>query len=285
MLIVSSPQTQPTVLPQRPLSSPISTVIIGGAEDKEQDKAILSTVLRAAGGKGARILIIPTASGEPELLGEIYRALFTHMGAQRVEVLNLSSRPQADLPEMAALLQQMTAVFLTGGDQVRLATILAHTRFGQALKNLWQEGRLVIAGTSAGASALGSCMIAWGTSGEAPHRGILQLSTGLGLLPGLIIDQHFFNRNRLARLITAVASNPTCLGIGIDENTAVTLSHDGRLTVLGEGSVTLVDGRQLSFNNLPRVDEDSPLSVYDLKLHILVSGGSYHLTKQTIEPN
>jgi cyanophycinase len=285
MLIVSSPQTKPTVLPQRPLSSPISTVIIGGAEDKEKDKAILSTVLRAAGGKSARMLIIPTASGEPELLGEIYRAIFTQMGAQRVEVLNLSSRPQADLPDMAALLQQMTAVFLTGGDQVRLVTILAHTRFGQALKNLWQEGHLVIAGTSAGASALGSCMIAWGTSGEAPHRGILQLSTGLGLLPGLIIDQHFFNRNRLARLITAVASNPTCLGIGIDENTAVTLSHDGRLTVLGEGSVTLVDGRQLSFNNLPRVDEDSPLSVYDLKLHILVSGGSYHLTKQTIEPN
>ncbi len=259
----------------------VKTVIIGGAEDKEQDKTILSTVLQAAGGTQARLLIIPTASGEPEILGEIYRLLFTQMGCATAQVLNLTNRFQADTPEMEKLLREATGVFLTGGDQVRLATILAHTRFTQILKSLWQTNQVVIAGTSAGASALGTCMIGWGTSSESPRSAIVELSTGLGFLPSLIIDQHFFNRNRLARLITAVTANPMCLGLGIDENTAVALTPDGLLEVLGEGSVTIVDAAQLSHRYLPP-QEEAPLSVCDLKLHILVQGAQYQIQQRRL---
>ncbi|WP_218081089.1 cyanophycinase [Anthocerotibacter panamensis] len=269
--------------PTQPMeSSPVKAIIIGGAEDKENDRAILATFFRAAGGARARILIIPTASGQPDLLGEVYRVLFAQMGAQTVQVLNFTQRQQADEPEVEAILERATAIFMTGGDQVRLTTILAHTRFNRVLHQLWQENRLLVGGTSAGASAMGSCMIAWGTSGAPPKRSIVQLGTGMGLLPPLIIDQHFFNRNRLARLITAVAAYPTCLGLGIDENTAVMLFADGTLEVIGEGSVTIVDGTKLSYSNAPQVDEDHPLSVCDLKLHILVKSARYHLGRHEI---
>ncbi|WP_287130959.1 cyanophycinase [Candidatus Cyanaurora vandensis] len=222
-----------------PIQPPVNVIIIGGAEDKENDKLILAKVFQAAGGLKARILIVPTASAEPELLGAVYEQLFIEMGAQSVVVLDLTTRAQADLPEMEWRLKQATCVFLTGGDQVRLTTILAHTRFSRVLRQLWEEHRLLIAGTSAGASALGSCMIAWGTSGESPSRSIVELATGMGLLPSLIIDQHFFNRNRLARLIAAVAAHPTYLGMGIDENTAVLLGAEGLFEVVGEGAVTI----------------------------------------------
>jgi cyanophycinase len=270
--------------PSCSLPTPVKAVIIGGAEDKEGDKVILQQVWLAAGGKQARILIVPTASGEPEILGEIYRTLFNNLGCIQVQVLNVTSRPQAESIEAENALRNATAVFLTGGDQVRLVTILAHTRFGRSLRQLWQDNCLLIAGTSAGASAFGACMIAWGVSGESPRQRIVELTTGMGLLPSLIIDQHFFNRNRLARLITAVTANPGCLGLGIDENTAVMLSTDNVLEVIGEGSVTIVDGTQLTYSNVIGVSEESPLSVHDLKLHILVKNARFHLTKHQVMP-
>ncbi len=272
------PQTQRTV---RPLArSPVHVIIIGGAEDKENEKVILTSVFQAAGAAAARILVIPTASGEPDVLGNLYYELFSHMGASHVQVLNLTSRIQAEQPEVEQALMEATAVFMTGGDQVRLTSVLAHTRFHRVLQRQWQEGKLVIAGTSAGASAMSHSMIAWGTSGEAPKPSIVEMTTGMGLLPQFIIDQHFFNRNRLARLITAVATNPNCLGLGIDENTAVMLTVDGFLEVIGEGTVTLVDGSH-AFTT-PNRDDDQPLSVADLKIHILVHQGRFNLAKRQV---
>lgn len=261
---------------------PFKVVIIGGAEDKEKDKTILFRVFHAAGGPRARILIVPTASAEPELLGAVYRQIFLQMGADFVQVLDLTSRMQADQPELEALLRQATCVFMTGGDQVRLTTILAHTRFNRVMKELWDANRILIAGTSAGASAMGSRMIAWGTSGESPRRNIVELTTGIGLMPSLLIDQHFFNRNRLTRLIVAISAHPTCLGLGIDENTAVLVNAEGILEVVGEGAVTIVDGSHLSYTNAPLLNEEDPLSICDLKVHILVNRARYHLEKRQI---
>ncbi|MBC8121875.1 MAG: cyanophycinase [Gemmatimonadaceae bacterium] len=263
-----------------PVGNPL--IVIGGAEDKEREKTILRAFHQYAGAEQARILIIPTASSMPEILAEVYRLLFEQMGADWVRILNVSSRLEAQSPWVVDLVALSTGIFMTGGDQLRLANLLADTDMARKMQEEWQTGRLVIAGTSAGASAMGDSMISRGYSGESPKREMVELSVGLGILNNVIIDQHFHNRNRLPRLMTAIASRPYCTGIGIDENTAIILQRDGLLEVIGQGTVTIVDGSELTYNNVVDIPAHHPLSATNFRIHVMAQGLRYHLRERKL---
>ncbi len=267
----------PEVLPaRRSLPSRADVMAVGGAEDKENDKLILRDFIRRAGGSQARVTIVPAASGIPDVLGALYQRLFREMGAAQVWVLDIRNPIESRNPAALEVIQQSNGIFFTGGDQERLAEVLAPTDLMQVIRQQCLQGQTVIAGTSAGASALGTQMIARGYSGESPTPGMVTVKHGLGILPNLLIDQHFHNRNRLTRLITAVAYHPQCWGLGIDENTAAVIRADNTIEVLGTGSVTLVDGREV-VSDVDQTPTDKPYTMQGVKLHFLTAGHRFQL--------
>ncbi|MEO1132709.1 MAG: cyanophycinase [Cyanobacteria bacterium J06639_1] len=284
----SATPTEPDIIPATPESEAASTradlIAVGGAEDKEDRKAILTTFYELAGGSEARIVVVPAASGIPDILSELYRKVFASLGAHpdSISTLDIRNPIEARNPAAAELIQSCTAIYFTGGDQERLADVLGGTSLMQLMHQRWQQGRAIIGGTSAGASALGHQMISRGYSGETPTPSLVAIKSGLGILPDAIIDQHFHNRNRLARLLTAIAYHPECLGIGLDEDTAAVIRADNTLEVIGSGTVTLIDGRT-STSNVSQLASDRPYTLHDTKLHFLVSGSKFDLsTRQPI---
>ncbi len=258
-----------------PQSAP-SLLLIGGAEDKVGSRTILSRFVQLAGAESARIAIIATASAFQELVGQRYVLLFTSLGAGYAEVLPVSDRMQAQRPESVAQLQESTAIFITGGDQLKLTALLGGTPVAEQIRNRHRVG-CVIGGTSAGASVVAEHMMAYGASGIPPRKAMMQFAPGLGLVRGVVIDQHFSVRGRAGRLMTAVAHNPELLGIGLDEDTAVEIDTAGRLTVLGRGSVMVVDGMGISYTDIHNVPEHAPLTIFDLRVHVLSSGHHYDM--------
>ncbi|HMN31221.1 MAG TPA: cyanophycinase, partial [Caldilineaceae bacterium] len=255
---------------------------IGGAEDKVKARRILSTFLSLAGGNQARIVVIPSASMQPDLAGARYHALFHDLGAAKVDVLDIDSRTTAQDVVHTALLHEATALFLTGGNQLRLSTLLGGTRLAQTMRQRHAEG-LVVAGTSAGASFLCQHMIAFGRTGEWPSQRMVQLTPGLGLTNRVIIDQHFQRRGRTGRLMVAVAYNPFLLGLGIDEDTAAVLNAANTLEVVGRGSVIVVDGSEIGYTNVDQVQGHQPVAVTNVRIHVLTDGFRYDLVSQQPE--
>ncbi|ERN42529.1 cyanophycinase [Rubidibacter lacunae KORDI 51-2] len=275
-------ETQPT---QTPVSPPTTSAIlvIGGAEDKVHGREILRTFWRRAGGNAARIAIVPSASREPTIIGERYRSIFTNMGVRQLEVLDIRDRDQCEDDRYMKFVETCTGTFLTGGDQLRLCALLADTPLMERLRLRVQRGEVTLAGTSAGAAVMGHHMIAGGSSGESPNRALVDMATGLGIIPEAIVDQHFHNRNRFARLLSALSMHPDRIGIGIDEDTCAVVEHDSSIEVVGRGTVTIVDPAKLSGNNCDRVGTSDPLSLHDLRLHVLCHGNRYHLrTRQPL---
>ncbi|MEO0852137.1 MAG: cyanophycinase [Cyanobacteria bacterium J06648_11] len=259
-------------------STQAELIAVGGAEDKEDRKVVLNHFYTLAGGDDANIVVIPAASGIPDILSELYRKVFTSLGARpdRVSTLDIRNPIEARNPAAVELIESCTAIYFTGGDQERLADVLGGTSLMKLIYQRWQQGQAIIGGTSAGASALGHQMISRGYSGETPTPSLVTIKAGLGILPHAIVDQHFHNRNRLARLLTAIAYHPDCLGIGIDEDTAAVIRADNTLEVIGSGTVTLVDGRA-STTNIADLASDRPYTLHDTKLHFLVSGATFDL--------
>ncbi len=247
---------------------------IGGAEDKLRDKLILSAFVNLAGGPDARVAIVPTASSIEEA-GERYKALFLGMGAESADVLYLPDRAAAASPEVAEILDDVTGIFLTGGNQMRLASIVAGTPLARKVKQRNKAGA-VVAGTSAGASIISSHMIAFGRSGTSPRQRMAQMSAGFGLIHGVIVDQHFRERDRIGRLLTLVALNPGLLGLGVDEDTAALIDADDVLEVVGRGTVMIIDGAHMH-SNVAHARAHTPLSVSDVVLHALGHGYRYDL--------
>jgi cyanophycinase len=256
-------------------------IIIGGAEDKHNERQILRRFLALAGGSEASILIIPVASDFPEIAAHIYTTVFTSLGARKVSALHAATRSEVLESNAEELLDGVTGVFMTGGDQLRLATVLGGTRFSTLLGERVRGG-MVLAGTSAGAAGMSTSMIVRGDPGVAPNADAIRISPGLGILRNIVIDQHFTQRARLTRLITAVSYNPRNLGIGIDEDTAIIISSSGVLEVVGAGTVTVVDGSQIGYTNLPEVPPSRPFTVCDLKLHILNSHIRYDVNARKV---
>ncbi len=260
-------------------------MVIGGAEDKANECAILSAFFKSAGGKTAKIGIVPCASQEPSVVGDRYYQIFRNMGAAQVEILDIREPQECDRERWLNILSNSTGIFLTGGDQLRLCELIGGSEFIAAIKDRVQMGNLVLAGTSAGAAIIGEKMISGGSSGESPNQSLVDLTTGLAIFPDLLVDQHFHNRNRMARLMSAIAANPDKLGIGIDEDTCAAFENDRIFTVLGKGTITIIDPGELTHTNYVASDRSSPLSLHNLRVHILSQGDRYDSLRRKVLPS
>ena len=254
-------------------------VIIGGAEDKRADKAILKEVIKLAGGDSSSIALITTATNSPIEVGLEYKRLFGELGARSVVSINITDRECANNAEGLKVLDDATCIFFVGGDQLRISSILGGTEVHRIIKKQYEEGR-VIAGTSAGASMMSEIMVVEGKDEEAPRKCTLKMAPGMDLLAGVIIDQHFNQRGRIGRLLAAVAQNPNVLGIGIDEDTAMIVNKDLEFIVEGSGVVTVVDGRDISYTNISEQHQDAPLAITNVKIHVLPKGYGFNLVKK-----
>ncbi len=264
------------------ISTRYPVMIIGGAEDKTNGCEILRAFFESAGGSSAKIGIIPSASREPTIVGDRYYQIFKGMGAAQVQVLDIRSRSESEESRWQDALKDCTGVFITGGDQLRLRDLLGGTSVIRLIKERLHANDLVIAGTSAGAAIMGEDMIAGGSSGESPNQSLVDLTNGLGFVPELLVDQHFHNRNRMARLLSAIAAHPNRLGVGIDEDTCIALGDDGTFQALGKGTITIVDPGSLTHTNHPLISEDSPLSLHNLRVHVLKKGDCYDYQKRAV---
>jgi cyanophycinase len=262
-------------------------LVIGGAEDKYNERRILRKFLELAGGDKSEVLIVPVASDFPEFAADVYTQAFRNIGVANPRVLRATSRQDVVHANADELLDGVSGVFITGGDQMRLVSVLGGTKFSDKLRHLVRDTKVVLAGTSAGAAGMSTSMIVRGESTPHPHKNSVRLSPGLGFLKNIIIDQHFTERGRISRLITAVSFNPYNLGIGIDENTAIILNSEGVLEVYGQGSVTIVDGSQITYNEIAEVADNQEFSVCGVQLHVLRDGLCFDfLTRQPVQlPN
>jgi cyanophycinase len=241
---------------------------IGGAEDKIRSCHILQRFVELCGDNLAHIVVIPSASSIPYNTAAVYERVFHRLGAGFVSTLHIEGRHQANSAAYIQTLQEATGVFIGGGDQLRLMALMGGTRMADALNQRFHAG-MHVAGTSAGASIMSRHMIAFGRSGAAPSQRMVQMASGLGLAPGLIIDQHFSQRNRLGRLLTAVALNPGLTGIGVDEDTALMIMPDGKMQVIGFGTVTVVDSHGLTYNGVYSAKRYDAFTVEGLEIHTL----------------
>ena len=252
-------------------------VPIGGAEEKISDAAILN---RFAGlvGEDARIAVIPTASRLKDT-GKAYRQIFRDCGC-RVRVLELEDRADCESDEVLDILDRSDGVFMTGGNQLRLSTILGGTPVADKLRRRHAEEGLHVAGTSAGASFLSEHMIAHGREGGTPREGMVSLAPGIGLTRHAILDQHFRQRDRIGRLLAALAYNPRLIGVGLDEDTAAFISPDDVFEVVGSGAVTVVDAGDVEFTSMGSAGHDEPVCVIGAKLHVLTEGATFDLVRR-----
>jgi len=245
--------------------------IIGGHEDKDGRREILSSIAQAL--PRPKLVLATIASRHPEGYLEAYRDAFSGLGD--VELVELEVDVEAEDADLSAL-EGAGGIFLSGGDQRLIIEKMAGTELEDRVRQLWSDGG-VIAGTSAGASAVGESMIERGSGDETYRLGEITLGQGLGLVTGVIIDQHFAERGRIGRLLGAVAESPVTLGIGIDENTAVRLEQD-HLAVIGDGSVYVVDGRESAHTNVTSGDSGDALSLHDVRLHVLSRVDTFDLS-------
>ena len=256
---------------------------IGGAEKKTTGRNILKRFVSLAGGSRARIAIIPTASEEPGT-GPRYEEVFRKLRVKELAVLPFDTRRECEDRESLEILSNATGVFLTGGNQLRLATTLGGTPVAKQLR-LMNAGGVHIAGTSAGAAFLSEHMIAYGREGATPTSGMVSLSPGLGLTNRLIVDQHFRERDRLGRLLTALSFNPFAIGLGLDEDTAAFMSPDETIEVVGSGGITIVDPSRVEFSSMDSVREGEAICLLGIQLHVLTEGATYNLhTREAAAP-
>lgn len=254
-------------------------VIVGGAEDKKGKCEILSRFVRLSGGENSRIVVVTAASQEAGKVGQEYLGLFARLGAGDVEAADISEREQAMEKRCFSALTKATGIYFTGGDQLRLTSLLGGTAFDHALHQAYQRG-VVIGGTSAGASMMSDTMIVEGDEEEAPKKNTVKMSPGMGLISGVVVDQHFAQRGRLGRLLTSVAQNPSVLGLGIDEDTALVTDTDDNLLVIGSQTVTVVDGQPITCTNVSESGYSQPLALMDVRIHVLPAGFGFDLKRR-----
>jgi cyanophycinase len=258
-------------------------VLIGGAEDKFFDKIILHRIARLAGGTGADIVVIPTASGVPREIGREYTRAFRDIGVHGVEVLDVRTRAEANDAAIVERVNEASGILFTGGNQLKLTQTLGGTLLLDAVRERHRTGS-VVAGTSAGASALSTPMIYEGQSAEALLKGKVKLTQGLGFLRGVVVDTHFVKRGRIGRLLQSVTMNPELLGIGLGEDTGVIATPDGLLEGIGSGLIIIVDGQKVAYTNVAEIDIDGAIAVENMVLHVLVSGCGYDIAGRRFLP-
>lgn len=262
-------------------------VIIGGAEDKKGKCSILRKVVSlvqevgSTNGTADSLVIMTTATEKPGEVGQQYFKLFKALGISEVKVLDIKSRAEANRKENAQVIGESSGIFFTGGDQLKITATLGGTVVERTLKEGYFAGK-VIAGTSAGASVMSGTMIVEGNSDDIPKLNTVKMAPGMELLKGIVIDQHFAQRGRIGRLLTAVAQNPATLGVGIDEDTAIIVDSEGIFEVYGSQTVTVIDGTKIKGTNVSETDSNQPLVLTDVGLHILAKGSKFNLENREL---
>lgn len=249
---------------------------IGGGDRKVRSSTILQRLAELSGGSDARMVIIPTAS-QLDTAGQRTEGVFRELGVSDIEIVDLVTRADCEDPKYLAKLEAATGIFFTGGNQLRLATTIGGTSAAKVFRSGNANG-VHIAGTSAGAAFICEHMIAIGKSGGTPKRGMASLSPGLGLTNRVIVDQHFRERDRIGRLLTALAYNPFATGVGVDEDTAAFIGPDDVIEVFGSGGLTVVDPSGIEFSSMADANLGAPVGLIGVKLHILLAGDRYDLT-------
>jgi len=254
-------------------------VIVGGAEDKIGECRILREFVRLGGGKNARVLVMTVATELPIEVGMDYVEVFRKLGVDDVRTFDVSSREAGNRDSAVEFIRDASCIYFTGGDQLRITKLLGGTRTDAALHDALHRG-VPLGGTSAGASMMSSTMIVEGESETNPKISVVDMAPGMEFLDGVVIDQHFAQRGRLGRLLSAVAQYPHHLGLGIDEDTAV-IVEENTLRVIGKGAVSIVDAGSLSYSNLDEVQTDESLALCGIRLHILPDGYGFHLRQRS----
>jgi len=270
-------------------------IIIGGAEDKGTDLeageihrnnlnffelGILRRVVEEAGGVDARIEIITTASTSPQEVGENYLNAFGKIGCTNVDVMHIRTRQDTMIHNHLERMSACDAVMFTGGNQLRLSVTDGGTEFLAILKKRFMEGSLLVAGTSAGAMAMGKTMIYEGNATRAHLKGEVKITTGLGLIDSIIIDSHFEKRGRFGRLAQAVACNPSCIGIGLGEDTGMLITSGDKMEAIGSGLVMIIDGHDILHSNIADIPDGNPISIENLKVHFCEKGNGYIISER-----
>lgn len=276
-------------------------IVIGGAVDKGSfteknyekeieknfnffERGILKRVITESAHKiDSRIEVITTASQVPEEVGNEYLKAFSYLGAKNVGVLAIKSREEANAAELISRIEKADVIMFTGGDQLRLTTVLGGTAFHKLLLSKYNNEEVVITGTSAGAAACSNNMIYQGSAHEALLKGEVKITSGLGLINNVIFDTHFVHRGRIGRLFQAVVSNPIALGVGLGEDTGLLITHGNKMEAIGSGLVIIVDGRYINDTNLTEIEMGEPISIEHLIVHVMAMGSLYDLSTHALK--
>ncbi len=268
-------------------------IAIGGNEDKGTEPEpnfnqknnlnffglqILSRIVHEIGGHDSYIEVITSASSIPDEVGQNYLDAFGKLGCTNVRVMSIRNREDAQKPEILERIKNCNGVMFSGGNQLRLSSIFGGTEFLRILQHRYLHEDFTIAGTSAGAMAMSNTMIYQGSSSEALFKGEVKITTGLALIRDVIIDSHFVTRGRFGRLTQAVAANPSCIGIGLGEDTGVLIAEGRYLEAVGSGLVIIIDGHHIRHSNIADLKEGSPISIENLVVHVMSKGNSYDLS-------
>jgi cyanophycinase len=254
-------------------------IIIGGHEDRSNNKVILGEVARRVGSGKLVVTTVAMANGTEQLF-EQYEKAFRSLGVKHLYNLEIRERREATLPGKVKILDDATGVFFTGGDQIKITSQIGDTPIFKRIREIYDDGG-VIAGTSAGAAVMSETMLVEG-GGENSHviGGSVRMAPGLGLIEGVIIDQHFMERGRFGRLVGSVAQNPKNLGIGIDEQTAIVVERGNGFYVLGSGGVYVIDGTEVTYSNVAEEEPHKTISIYNVRMHMLSQGDRFDLIKR-----
>lgn len=255
-------------------------IAIGGNEDKENDKLIFNAMFSMMDKKIKRIEIITTASEYPEQAGASYYNVFSMDKNHLVGVMDIMSRKQAENQDFINRISEADIVFFTGGDQLRITSIIGGTLLERVLLRKYKEEFCIIAGSSAGASAMSQTMICGGDSKEALRKGRIKISTGLGFIDNAIIDTHFVERGRFTRLMQLISMNPSNIGIGLGEDAGIIIEGGSILRATGEGITVIIDGNDLEYTNISRINADEPIAIENLVIHTLVNGYGFDLNNR-----
>jgi len=270
-------------------------IAIGGAEDKGTDLetgevyrsnlnffelGILRRVVQEAGGPSAKIEIITTASTIPMEVGENYRNAFGKIGCENVDIMHVRTRQDTLNKDYLQRIKTCDAVMFSGGNQLRLSVTDGGTEFLAIMARRYMNENFLIAGTSAGAMAMSKTMIYEGNATRAHLKGEVKITTGLGFIDSVIIDSHFEKRGRFGRLAQAVATNPSCIGIGLGEDTGMLITGGDKMEAIGSGLVVIIDGHDILHNNIGDIPDGNPISIENLKVHFCEKGNGYVISER-----
>lgn len=270
-------------------------IAIGGAEDKGTviEKAlsmhhnlnffglgILRRIVNEAGGILARIEVVTTASMIPFEVGNNYLEAFGRIGCTNVDVMHIRTREDVQDEDYLERIQTCDAVMFTGGNQMRLTSIFGGTKFLRIVQNRYKNEPFIVAGTSAGAMAMSNTMIYEGDAARAHLKGEVKITTGLGFMQNVIFDSHFEKRGRFGRLSQAVGANPSCIGIGLGEDTGMLITDGNNMEAIGSGMVVIIDGHDIRHSNIADIPEGNPMSVENIRVHLCAMGNGYQVQER-----